>query len=56
MTAPSEKNLGVPFGYLFVFLGGLGVIAGGLIISKIIKKRREYYYGNGQDEYDDDDV
>jgi len=55
MTAPSEKTLGVPLGYLFLFLGGLGVITGGLIISKIIKKRRESYYGNGQDEYDDYD-
>ena len=55
MNAPSERTAGVPLVYLFVFLGGLGVIAGGLVISKIIKKRREYYYGGGQDEYDDYD-
>ena len=54
MSAPSEKTAGVPLGYLFVFLGGLGVIAGGLIVSKVIKKRREYYSGD-QDEYDDYD-
>ena len=55
MMAPSEKTVRIPLGYLFVFLGGLGVITGGLIISKIIKKRREYYYGGGSDEYDDYD-
>ena len=55
MNAPSERTLGVPPVYLVLFLGGLGIIAGGLIISKIIKKRREYYYGDDQDEYDNYD-
>lgn len=56
MTPPSERTLSVPPLTLILFLGGLGVIAAGLIISKIIKKRREYYYGddrNDDDNYDE---
>jgi len=52
LMAPAEVTLRIPRAPLFIFLGGLGIITIGLIISKIIKRRREQAYEN-QDEYDE---
>lgn len=52
-NAGNDANEGIPTAQLVIFLCGLAIAVGGLIMMYIMKKRRTYYEYD-EDEYDED--
>lgn len=52
-TEQNDTAVGIPMTHLLLFLGGMGICVGGLIVMWVLKRRRSRGNGSEDDEYDE---